>query len=175
MYYTTPGKRAASIPSFVATPIHARKDRMLTAFVLCLVGLIALVFTSALALKARKEFGAPPCTVVDTGLIRLRWGVSQARAVPTWQPLALHMTLFAPHHWPRVISRAFTDVPFMPQPFYDEYRAIDARRLGTSFSLPCLMFQGEADALTPTALAQDYHVPSVSQPKRSPSGHLKSK
>jgi pimeloyl-ACP methyl ester carboxylesterase len=108
------------------------------------------------ALKALEKIGAPPYPAVKTWLIKQRWGAVLAPEMATWRPLILRMTLFAPHHSPRDVYHALTDVLFMPQPFYDEYMAFDARRLGTSFSLPFFIFQGDADVLTPTALAQDY-------------------
>jgi pimeloyl-ACP methyl ester carboxylesterase len=108
------------------------------------------------ALKALQAIGAPPYPAVKTWLIKQRWGFGLAPEMATWQPLVLRMTLFAPHHSLRDIYHAFSDVLFMPQPFYDEYMAFDARRLGTSFSLPFFIFQGDSDELTPTALSQDY-------------------
>jgi len=108
------------------------------------------------ALKALEVIGAPPYPAVKTWLIKQRWGVVLAPEMATWRPLVLRMTLFAPQYSPRDIYHAFTDVLFMPQPFYEQYMAFDARSLGTSFSLPFFIFHGDSDVLTPTVLAQDY-------------------
>lgn len=39
---------------------------------------------------------------------------------------------------------------------YDEFRAYDARRLGTRFEVPFFLFQGESDVVTVTSLATEY-------------------
>jgi pimeloyl-ACP methyl ester carboxylesterase len=116
------------------------------------------------SLKALLGIGAPPYPQVKTWLVKQRWGMNTAPEVAVWQPLALRMFLSAPYYSLRDVYYAFTAVLFMPQPFYDEYMAFDARRLGT-FETPFFIFQGEADVLTPTALAQEYFAAVVAPTK----------
>jgi pimeloyl-ACP methyl ester carboxylesterase len=39
---------------------------------------------------------------------------------------------------------------------FEEFKAYDARRLGTRFDVPFFLFQGESDVITVTSLATEY-------------------
>jgi len=108
------------------------------------------------ALKALEDIGAPPYPQVRTWIVKQRWGMITAPEIAAWQSMAPRLILSAPNYSLRDLYSTIAGLYFMPQRFYDDYMAFDARRLGTGFGIPFFVFQGDEDVLTPTALTEEY-------------------
>ncbi|MCK1995301.1 alpha/beta hydrolase [Peribacillus muralis] len=70
--------------------------------------------------------------------------------------LILPNMLSSPGHRTSDILDIFKGMRFSLDQLYEELLAIDIQRLGCEFNLPFIVFQGDNDILTPTAVAKSY-------------------
>ena len=79
--------------------------------------------------------------------------------LPTPNPdrtLLLPLVLGSPLYTLRDIYTLFQGFQWSTAQRFEEFKAYDARRLGTRFDVPFFLFQGESDVITVTSLATEY-------------------
>jgi pimeloyl-ACP methyl ester carboxylesterase len=91
------------------------------------------------------------------------WNTNMAWAFKTNLPtpnldrrLLFPLALSSPLYTLRDLSTLFTGFQWSTAQMFDEFRAWDARRLGTRLEVPFFLFQGETDVITLTTLATGY-------------------
>jgi pimeloyl-ACP methyl ester carboxylesterase len=79
--------------------------------------------------------------------------------LPTPNPdrtLLFPLVLSSPLYTLRDIYILFQGFQWSTAQMFEEFKAYDARRLGTRFDVPFFLFQGESDVITVTSLATEY-------------------
>ena len=70
--------------------------------------------------------------------------------------LLFPLALSSPIYTLRDLYTLFVGFQWCTAQMFEEFKAYDARRLGTRYKVPFFLFQGEADVITVTSLATDY-------------------
>lgn len=87
----------------------------------------------------------------------IQWTIKANPHIPNMITDIIMPALFSsPSHTFRDFGDLFKGMKFSLDQLYNELLAFDAYRLGLRFELPFFIFQGDNDALTPTAKAQEY-------------------
>ena len=79
--------------------------------------------------------------------------------LPTPNPdrsLLFPLTLTSPIYTLRDLYMLFVGFQWSTVQMFEEFKAYDARRLGTRYKVPFFLFQGETDVITVTSLATEY-------------------
>lgn len=113
---------------------------------------------NARGVAALERIGPDP-----TGWDLNAWNVNMAWAFKTNLPtpnldrsLLFPLVLFSPLYSLRDLYDLFAGFQTSTAQMFEEIKAFDARRLGTSFDIPFFLFQGEQDVITLTGLAEEY-------------------
>jgi pimeloyl-ACP methyl ester carboxylesterase len=110
------------------------------------------------AIDAMERIGADP-TTWDLRAWTTSMGWAFKTNLPTPNPdrtLLFPLVLSSPLYTLRDIYILFQGFQWSTAQMFEEFKAYDARRLGTRFEVPFFLFQGESDVITVTSLATEY-------------------
>jgi pimeloyl-ACP methyl ester carboxylesterase len=110
------------------------------------------------AVAALHRIGADP-TRWDLRASNLNMGFAFKTNLPTPNPdrtLLFPLVLSSPIYTLRDIYTLLMGFQWCTAEMFEEFKAFDARRLGTRFEIPFFVFQGETDVVTLTSLATEY-------------------
>jgi pimeloyl-ACP methyl ester carboxylesterase len=110
------------------------------------------------AVDAMERIGADP-TRWDLRAWNTSMGWTFKTNLPTPNPdrrLLFPLVLSSPLYTLRDIYTLLMGFQWSTAQMFDEFKAYDARRLGTRFEVPFFLFQGESDVVTVTSLATEY-------------------
>lgn len=86
------------------------------------------------------------------------WTIQANRAIPNMiSDIMLPAMMSSPDHTLRDLSDIAKGMKYSVGQLFQELMTFDLRNLGTRFDVPFFIFQGDTDALTPTASAREYY------------------
>lgn len=108
--------------------------------------------------KAVEELGARKGKLTTKEFTALhQWTIKANPAIPNMiMDIIFPAMLTSPDHTLGDLIDLFKGMNFSTEQLLDELMVVDLRTLGTRFEVPFFVFQGDTDAITPTAAAKAY-------------------
>lgn len=108
-------------------------------------------------IRALEEIGAPPYASQEELLVEREWSLRyDIKPERNLECNLMPVVLFAPAYSLIDIMDFLAAPKFTARAMYEEIENYDARLLGRHFDVPIFIFNGDADTVTPTDLAQAY-------------------